>query len=155
MQSFVLLKNLSSRTANENVRAAVLNLSPAAAMGSRMHNSSNSPAEYSNLSYSYPAFLHELLDIQINLNIQQDLKIVHSYYPAGYLYPAVHRTAAHWTAGSIACNAGYELLCQIYHIYIQHCHYYPAGYLYPAVHGTAAQRTAEAMLLLLPCRIFL
>jgi hypothetical protein len=31
-------------------------------------------------------------------NRQQDLKIVHYYYPAGYLYPAVHRTAAHWTA---------------------------------------------------------
>jgi hypothetical protein len=79
----------------------------AAAIGSSSYPAAHWTAEgllskpaVPNLSYSYPAFLHELLDIQINLNIQQDFEIVHSYYPAGYLYPAVHRTAAHWTATS-------------------------------------------------------
>jgi hypothetical protein len=33
---------------------------------------------------------------------QQDFKIVHNYYSAGYLYPAVHGTAAQWTAAARA-----------------------------------------------------
>jgi hypothetical protein len=27
-------------------------------------------------------------------------------YPAGYLYPAVHRTAAHWTAAAMLQDSG-------------------------------------------------
>jgi hypothetical protein len=30
--------------------------------------------------------------------------MVDYYYPAGYLYPAVHRTAAHWTAEGLRTN---------------------------------------------------
>jgi hypothetical protein len=60
--------------------------------------------------------------LQLLCIAQQDSQHCHSY-PAGYLYPAVHGTAAQRTAAAMLKSV---LLPTKSIIIIQHCHYYPA-----------------------------
>jgi hypothetical protein len=78
--------------------------------GKRLHNLD----QKNNIKAALPLFSSIACNAAAMLNTsccqwQQDFKIVRYYYPAGDLYPAVHGTAAHWTAaGLFSKPAGYS-----------------------------------------------